>query len=265
MLGVSPMLGRALTPDEDRATAKVARAELRSLDARLRPRPVDRRPRDHARSPTVYGHRHHAGTVRVSAARLREQRASLPRSSCRSRSRRSSAARSAACTTTRVIARLKPGVSVEQARGELGSLANDDRRAIPAGHARVDAAAVAADVAVRGRHRRPQPPDAAGADGRRRHRAAHRLCGRGEPDADACRLAPARAGGPVGARRQPGPRGAPAAHRRPPARGDRRRGRRAARVLDDAGAAGVCRRHPAARRIDWIRRAGRRVRASSSR
>ena len=197
VLGVSPMLGRALTADDDRTQREVVVLTPRSLDARVRTRPVvvgrtitlDRQPY------TVVGVM--GGAVRVSAARLREQRragGALPAD-------RVLAVRapgdSAACTTTASLARLKPGVSLAQARGELASLATT----ILAERYPPMPAAMAQQLSLpmwplRRRDRRPQPPDDAGADGRRRHRAADRLRGRREPDADAGRLASARAGGP---------------------------------------------------------------------
>ena len=143
-----------------------------------------------------------------------------------------------------VVARLKPGVSVAQARGELGSLVKPLAERYPPILREMAAAAVAADVAVHGRGRRQQPPDDPGADGRGRHRAADRLRRRRQPDADARRLASARACGPLGARRQPGARRAPAAHRRFRARGIGGAAGPAARLLDDAAR---CWRWPATR------------------
>ena len=120
--------------------------------------------------------------------------------------------------------------------------------------------AVAADLAVRRRGRREQPADAARADGCGRHGAAHWLRGCGQPDADACRLAPARARRPIGAGREPGARRPAVADRRVRARGHRRRRRHPPRLLDDPGAAGAGGEHAAAGRVRRLRPARPRVR-----
>ena len=122
MLGVSPMLGRAFTPDEDRETAKVAvlshglwtRAFGRDPSMVGRAITLDRQPY------TVIGimperfefpPRGSANNGRPAALFVPIAFSPIERRSFGS------------MYNNTVIARLKPGVSVEQARGELGSLA----------------------------------------------------------------------------------------------------------------------------------------------
>ena len=122
VLGVSPMLGRAFTPDEDRETAKVAvlsyglwtRAFGRDPSMVGRAITLDRQPY------TVIGimperfefpPRGSPNNGRPAALFLPIAFSPIERRSFGS------------MYNNTVIARLKPGVSIEQARGELGSLA----------------------------------------------------------------------------------------------------------------------------------------------
>jgi putative ABC transport system permease protein len=113
-----------------------------------------------------------------------------------------------------VVARLKPGVTVAQARAELVAIVKPLAERYPPVLAKM-----AAELSI------PMWPfiDEVVGQSRRmivvlmgagRDRAAHRLRRRRQPDADPRRLPSAGAGRPFGARRQPGARRAAAPHGR---------------------------------------------------
>ena len=116
--------------------------------------------------------------------------------------------------------RLKPGVSLAQARAELASIAGTH----PARALRHDARLGPVGAVAARPRRRQRPPAPRALPRRRRGGAADRVRERGQPAARARRGARPRDGGALGARRQPRPHRALAPRREPRAR-RRRRGR----------------------------------------
>ena len=127
----------------------------------------------------------------------------------------------ACCSPLMGVARLRSGVTREQAEAELSVL---NTRYEPPGQRRVDAGA-ATSLSAQGRHRRPYRHDAVDAAGRGRLRAADRLRERRHAADGACDLAGTGVRAPHGARRWPGPTRSSARHREPGALDDRRRAR----------------------------------------
>ena len=155
------------------------------------------------------------------------------------------------------IARLRPGVSLEQARNAMDVIAAGYREANPAN---VDApVADRAGAAARRCGRRPAP-ELPAALRRGRLRAADRLRQHRQPAAGALRRPAQGDRRPLRARRQSIRRGAPARHREPGRRRARRAARGAARPLDAPRPGRVRGRADSPRAGDRDRSAGARLR-----
>ena len=110
LLGVAPLIGRVFTA-RGRRDRTVRRPELRALAVAVRRRPRRDRHVRPARRRAAHGDRRDAGVVPVPEPLRRSLDAARPA--------RRGLRRTATTPTSKCVARLRPGVSVEQARQEL--------------------------------------------------------------------------------------------------------------------------------------------------
>ena len=214
-----PLLHRARTtrpaaPERVMLDARLLAAEVRR--ATRRDRPADRRRRDAARN-----HRRAAGGLPVP----RQQ----PQLVLPFRFDRAEAA-SSATSAIQGIARLKPGVTIEQANADVARMIPllVERFPLPPGFTEqmFEEVKIGPERAAAGRGRdRRHRPGAVGPARHGRHRAADRLRQRRQPVPGARRRAPAGAGDPCRARRQLAADRVGAAVGEPDARARRRRRR----------------------------------------
>ena len=247
MLGATPALGRLIskqddTPGSDDTMMLVGRL----LAHAVRQRPVGHRPPRHGQRQAARDRRRPAGRVPV----LRSEAVADSADAARSREKVHLGQ-----FGSNAVARLKPGVTLEQATADVDAVDSDRPREIPAvprlqpEDVRGRQAQAEPAAAERRRDRRRRI-GAVAADGDDRHGAADRLRERREPAAGPRRRTPAGAGGAGGARRQPRTDRLRAARRERRPRAGRRRRRARPRLRrgpradrDGAGQPAAARQH----------------------
>ena len=195
LLGVQPLLGRNFTEEDERQDTVDPR--LWAVAVALRRRPRRARPHDRSERHVLHRHRHRAGVVPVSDRRISVVGAA-------EQHRHQVAAAGRATARLRIfsaVARLEPGVTLQQAQADASALSARLAREFPATNEGVTSRARPRVRAARWRSQ-------AGADDPARHRrtaAADRLRERREPDARADDRPRAGDGDPHRARRRPRP------------------------------------------------------------